>query len=94
MNVSAHKDRLGDALAVVSDMIFAPKFTQGDWDRVMEQHLAGLQQSRQDSSGWLPIMLPIFSMVQTILLEDLHREHRQRLETFLPRMQKPGISDV
>ena len=50
VNVSAHKDRLGDALSVVSDMIFAPTFTQSDWDRVMEQHLAGLQQSRQDSS--------------------------------------------
>lgn len=50
VQISAHKDRIDSALAVISEMIFAPQFEQSDWDRIHEQHLAGLQQSRQDSS--------------------------------------------
>ena len=58
LNVSAHKDRLNEALAVVSDMVFAPQFAQVI-GTVTEQHLAGLQQSRQDHLGSRHTMRPI-----------------------------------
>lgn len=60
LNVSAHKDRLNDALAIVSDMIFAPQFAEADWDRVTEQYLASLQQSRQDASWVASHYAPYF----------------------------------
>jgi zinc protease len=50
LQVSAHRDRLNDVLSYVSKMIFEPTFNDADWTRVQDMHLAGLKQSRQDSS--------------------------------------------
>ena len=110
LNVSAHKDRLNDALAVVSDMVFAPLFAQDDWDRVMEQHLAGLQQSRQDSSWVASHYAPYFlygsahplgrstqgapSTLATISSEDAKAWHMGRLKGGAAQMGVVAVGDI
>ena len=101
LNVSAHKDRLSDALAVVSDMVFAPLFAQDDWDRVMEQHLAYFSSLVKIHLGSLLITRPIFlwfklyplgrstqgapSTLATISSEDAKAWHMGRLKEVLRR---------
>ena len=110
LNVSAHKDRLSDALAVVSDMVYAPQFDQDDWERVMEQHLAGLQQSRQDGSWVASHYAPYFlygaghplgrstqgtpSTLETISPEDAKAWHMGRLKGGAAQLGVVAVGDI
>ena len=110
LNVSAHKDRLNEALAVVSDMVFAPQFAQSDWDRVTEQHLAGLQQSRQDSSWVASHYAGYFlygsahplgrstqgtpSTLESISPEDAKSWHMARLKGGAAQMGVVAVGDI
>ena len=110
LQVSAHKDRLNEALAIVSDMIFAPAFTETDWNRVREQHLAGLEQSRQDASWVASHYAPFFlygaehplgrsvggtpSTVKAIGLDDVRQWHASRLKGANTSMGVIAVGDI
>ena len=110
LTVSAHKDRLNDALTVVSDMVFDPKFTQGDWERVHEQYMASLQQSRQDASWVASHYAPYFlygadhplgravggtsKTVESITTEDLKSWHQSRLKGGASNMGVVAVGDI
>ncbi len=110
LTVSAHKDRLNDALTVVSDMVFASKFTQGDWERVHEQYVASLQQSRQDASWVASHYAPHFlygsdhplgrsvrgtpKTVASITTEDAQSWHQARLKGGAAKLGVIAVGDI
>lgn len=110
LQVSAHRDRLDEVLSYVSKMIFQPTFEESDWKRVNAMHLAGLQQSLQDS-GWVasqysgtflygvnhPLGRPIRGTPKTI--GALSREsamawHQSRLKGANHRMGIVAVGDL
>jgi len=110
VQVSSHKDRLSDALAVVSDMVFEPQITEADWSRVKEQNLASLQQSRQDASWVASHYAPYFlygadhplgrsvrgtpSTIEAVSTTDLRTWHQQRLKGADATMGVVVVGDI
>lgn len=50
LSLDVHADRLADALPLAADALLRPRFDKGDWERVKDQHINGLQ-ARLDDNG-------------------------------------------
>ena len=110
IQISVHKDRLESALKLISEMIFSPSFLTADWDRIHEQHQAGLQQSRQDSS-WVasqyaayflygsthPLGRPVRGTpktVESLTVGSAQEWHQNRLKGASSRMGVMVVGDI